>query len=168
MEEAFAGLDVYKEFEEEKDALLEESDDETNGKGPNVQDLPGWGSWTGDGVKKSKRQAAREKRAKQKKEQEKKERNAARKDAALKHVIINERITKKFQKYQVQKLPFEFSNSKQYQHSLAQPLGAEWNTSGSYSKLNQAAVKVRAGLTIDPLSAPRSLAEKKAHKKNKK
>lgn len=38
MEEAFAGLDVYKAFEEEKAAILNENDDDVK----DVKDLPGW------------------------------------------------------------------------------------------------------------------------------
>lgn len=38
VEEAFAGLDVYKEFKEEKEELLNEDDDDTIP----TQDLPGW------------------------------------------------------------------------------------------------------------------------------
>lgn len=38
VEEAFAGLDVYKAFEEEKAAILNEQDDDP----VEVQDLPGW------------------------------------------------------------------------------------------------------------------------------
>ena len=160
MEEAFAGLDVYKEFAGEKDALLDESDDESTQKGPSAANLAGWGSWTGEGVVQTKRQLAKERRAKQKKEAAKKARNAARKDASLKNVIINERITKKFKKYQVQKLPFEFSDTRHFDRTLAQPLGPEWNTSSSFGRMNKAAVLVRPGLMISPLSEP--LAKKPA------
>lgn len=82
---AFAGDEVVQEFEQEKlDTIEDEGDkviDET---------LPGWGSWTGDGV--SRKEKQRQKRVLTKVEGIKPEK---RKDAKLSRVIINEKRIKK-------------------------------------------------------------------------
>jgi U3 small nucleolar RNA-associated protein 14 len=85
VQRAFAGDEVVQAFEQEKlDTVKEEGDqviDET---------LPGWGSWTGDGV--SKKQKKRQKRVLTTVEGVKPEQ---RKDAKLSRVIINEKRIKK-------------------------------------------------------------------------
>lgn len=79
---AFANDDVVAEFEEEKMAEVERDGDQ-------VEDLtlPGWGSWAGAGVKKSKKK----KILKVTKGIDAQNR----KDAKLAHVIINEKLNKK-------------------------------------------------------------------------
>lgn len=82
---AFAGDEVVQEFEQEKLDTIED-------EGDKVVDntLPGWGSWTGDGV--SKKQQKRQKRHLTTIEGVKPEQ---RKDAKLSKVIINEKRQKK-------------------------------------------------------------------------
>jgi U3 small nucleolar RNA-associated protein 14 len=83
---AFAGADVVGEFEKEKRQMIEEEEEK-------VVDntLPGWGSWTGDGV--SKREKAKNKGRFLTKTAGIKEEN--RKDKKLDKVIINEKRVKK-------------------------------------------------------------------------
>lgn len=83
---AFAGADVVGEFEAEKNQTIEDEEDK-------VVDntLPGWGSWTGDGV--SKREKARNKGRFLTKVEGVKAAN--RKDSKLERVIINEKRVKK-------------------------------------------------------------------------
>jgi len=83
---AFAGADVVGEFEAEKKQTIEDEDEK-------IVDntLPGWGSWTGNGV--SKREKARNKGRFLTKSEGIKEQN--RKDAKLDRVIINEKRVKK-------------------------------------------------------------------------
>ena len=82
---AFAGDEVVQDFEQEKlDTIEDEGDkviDET---------LPGWGSWTGEGV--SKKQKKKQKRSLTTVEGVKPEN---RKDAKLSRVIINEKRMRK-------------------------------------------------------------------------
>jgi U3 small nucleolar RNA-associated protein 14 len=104
---AFAGDEVVQEFEQEKlDTVEDEGDkviDET---------LPGWGSWTGDGV--SRKEKQRQKRILTKVEGIKPEK---RKDAKLSRVIINEKRIKK-----VRNTPTSLSSSSHRYHQLTQLL----------------------------------------------
>lgn len=85
VKKAFAGDDVTYDFEKEKLETIEE-------EGDKVIDntLPGWGSWTGEGI--SKKQQKRQKRFLTTIEGVKPEN---RKDAKLSRVIINEKRVKK-------------------------------------------------------------------------
>lgn len=83
---AFAGEDTVAEFEAEKEAIMSEDDEKTVDN-----TLPGWGSWTGDGI--SKRAQKRNKgKVMTKKEGIKKK---DRKDAKLERVIVNEKRNRK-------------------------------------------------------------------------
>jgi U3 small nucleolar RNA-associated protein 14 len=83
---AFAGADVVGEFEAEKRQTIEDEDEQ-------IVDntLPGWGSWTGEGL--SKKAKARNKGRFLTKTEGIKEKD--RKDAKLDKVIINEKRVKK-------------------------------------------------------------------------
>jgi U3 small nucleolar RNA-associated protein 14 len=83
---AFAGADVVGDFEAEKRQTIDDEDEK-------IVDntLPGWGSWTGDGL--SKKERARNKGRFLTKAEGIKEQN--RKDAKLDRVIINEKRVKK-------------------------------------------------------------------------
>lgn len=80
---AFANDNVVEEFEQEKEAIIAEDDDK-------VEDmtLPGWGSWGGSGIKKSKNKKKIIKITKGINRDD-------RKDAKLSNVIINEKRHKK-------------------------------------------------------------------------
>ena len=86
---AFAGDEVVQDFEQEKLDTIEDENDK-------VVDntLPGWGSWTGDGV--SKKQKKKQKRFLTTVEGVKPEN---RQDAKLNRVIINEKRVKKVRHY---------------------------------------------------------------------
>ena len=83
---AFAGADVVGDFETEKKQAIEDEEEKTIDN-----TLPGWGSWTGDGL--SKKEKARNKGKVLTKLEGIKEKN--RKDAKLERVIINEKRIKK-------------------------------------------------------------------------
>lgn len=85
VKKAFAGDEVVQEFEQEKHDTIEDEGDQVIDN-----TLPGWGSWTGDGV--SKKQQKRQKRFLNTVEGVKPE---ERKDAKLQRVIINEKRQKK-------------------------------------------------------------------------
>lgn len=83
---AFAGADVVGEFEAEKKQTIEDEEEKVIDN-----TLPGWGSWTGDGL--SKKEKARNKGRFLTKSEGIKEKD--RKDAKLDRVIINEKRVKK-------------------------------------------------------------------------
>jgi U3 small nucleolar RNA-associated protein 14 len=86
IKKAFAGQDVVGEFETEKRQTIIDDDEKIIDN-----TLPGWGSWTGDGI--SKREKARNKGRFLTKSEGIKEQH--RKDAKLERVIINEKRVKK-------------------------------------------------------------------------
>lgn len=83
---AFAGEDTVAEFEAEKEAIMSEDDEKIIDN-----TMPGWGSWTGDGI--SKRAQKRNKgKVMTKKDGIKKK---DRRDAKLERVIVNEKRNRK-------------------------------------------------------------------------
>ena len=83
---AFAGADVVGDFEAEKKQTIEDEEEKVIDN-----TLPGWGSWTGDGL--SKKEKAKNKGRFLTKSEGIKEKN--RKDTKLERVIINEKRVKK-------------------------------------------------------------------------
>ncbi|TVY85068.1 Uncharacterized protein LSUE1_G000705 [Lachnellula suecica] len=141
---AFAGADVVGEFEAEKRATIEEDDDKVIDN-----TLPGWGSWTGDGV--SKREKARAKGRFLTTVKGVKEAN--RRDAKLDRVIINEKRVKKNGKYLASSLPHPFETKQQYERSLRVPVGPEWTTKATYQDATKPRILVKQGV-IAPMSKP--------------
>ncbi|OAC99453.1 hypothetical protein MUCCIDRAFT_148871 [Mucor lusitanicus CBS 277.49] len=139
---AFANDDVVAEFEDEKMAEIEEDGDK-------VEDLtlPGWGAWAGAGVKKNKKKKKILKVTKGIEADK-------RKDAKLAHVIINEKLNKKAEKYRATSVPFPFKTMEQYERSISTPMGSEWNTRQTFLKLTKPKVITKLGKVIDPLKAP--------------
>ncbi|KAL4928602.1 UTP14 family protein [Aspergillus undulatus] len=140
---AFAGDEVVQEFEQEKlDTIADEGDkviDET---------LPGWGSWTGDGV--SRKEKARQRKVLTKVQGVKPEN---RKDARLNRVIINEKKIKKNNKYLATQLPHPFESKQQYERSLRVPIGPEWSTKETFQSSTKPRVMVKQGV-IKPMEKP--------------
>ncbi|KAL4777049.1 Utp14 protein-domain-containing protein [Aspergillus nidulans var. acristatus] len=162
---AFAGDEVVQEFEQEKlDTIEDEGDkvlDET---------LPGWGSWTGDGI--SRKERKRQKRVLTKVEGVKPEN---RKDAKLSRVIINEKRIKKVNsqllstshpsmwilisgflqnnKYLATQLPHPFESKQQYERSLRVPIGPEWSTKETFQSSTKPRVMIKQGV-IKPMEKP--------------
>ncbi|GAA5811867.1 hypothetical protein MFLAVUS_005313 [Mucor flavus] len=139
---AFANDDVVAEFEDEKMAEIKEDGDQ-------VEDLtlPGWGAWAGAGVKKNKKKKKILKVTKGIDADQ-------RKDANLSHVIINEKLNKKAEKYRVTSVPFPFKTMEQYERSISQPVGNEWNTRQTFLKMTKPRIITKLGKVIDPLKAP--------------
>lgn len=137
--EAFASDDVVSEFIKDKAADIED------GK-PKAEDnvLPGWGDWAGGGLKVSK---------KKKRQFTKKptEQTAARKDANLSNVIISEKKNKGLAKIQVSNVPFPYTSKEEFERSLRQPIGPQWNTPSTVAKLTEPRIRTTAGHVIDPL-----------------
>lgn len=84
---AFGGEDVVAEFNEEKEAIMSEDDEKMIDA-----TMPGWGSWTGEGISKRAQKRNKGKAIMTKKDGIKKK---DRKDAKLEKVIINEKRNRK-------------------------------------------------------------------------
>ena len=76
------------------------------------------------------------------------------------HVIVSEKRNKKATHLTTAGVPFPFSSREQYERSLRQPLGREWNTGASHKALVAPAVKVAKGAVIDPIAMHRKAAPK--------
>ncbi|KAM0752317.1 small-subunit processome [Meredithblackwellia eburnea MCA 4105] len=136
---AFAGDDVVAEFEAEKRREIERD-------APREEDntLPGWGAWSGKGVKK-------QKNAKKFITKIAGIDPSQRQDAKLAHVIISERKDKKAGKYMLKDLPFPYTSAAQHEQKLRTPLGPEWSTSTVVRDQTLPKVLVKPGVTIRPV-----------------
>ena len=143
----FAGDDVvYEDFEaEKKDTILEEGDQVTS------TSLPGWGSWTGEGI--SKREQKRNARNTKTVTIVKGVSQDQRKDKNLERVIINEKRIKKNGKYLASELPHPFESREQYERSLRLPLGPEWTTKNTFQDATKPRVLLKQGI-IKPMARP--------------
>lgn len=158
---AFAGADVVGDFEAEKRQTIADEDEQ-------VVDntLPGWGSWTGDGL--SKKEKKKNKGRFLTKTEGIKEAN--RKDARLEKVIINEKRVKKVcqmsstiashslthiqnNKYLATQLPHQFETKQQYERSLRLPVGPEWATKETVQNATKPRILLKQGI-IAPMSKP--------------
>ena len=83
------------------------------------------------------------------------------------HVIVSEKRNKKATHLTTAGVPFPFSSREQYERSLRQPLGREWNTGASHKALVAPAVKVAKGAVIDPIAMHRKAAPKERGGGNK-
>ncbi|KAK9242197.1 small-subunit processome [Lipomyces tetrasporus] len=137
---AFAGDDVVREFEAEKKRTIEDEGD----KEIDVT-LPGWGSWTGKGVRKPQKKFVQKIEGISPK---------TRKDSKLKNVIINEKAAKRSAKYTAGTVPFPYETREQYERSLRMPIGRQWATQTTVQRLTKPKVMVKPGVVIEPLSAP--------------
>ncbi|KAF2021040.1 Utp14-domain-containing protein [Aaosphaeria arxii CBS 175.79] len=143
--QAFAGdQDVEADFAKEKKAQVdEEAPQET------VTTLPGWGSWTGEGL--SKRANKRGQKTVTRKSGVD---PSKRKDAKLgDRVIINQKKVKANSKFLATSLPFPFESKEQYERSLRLPQGPEWTTKQTFQDATKPRVIVKQGV-IRPLHKP--------------
>ncbi|KAK9238804.1 small-subunit processome [Lipomyces kononenkoae] len=137
---AFAGDDVVRDFQEEKKRTVEgEADKEVD------VTLPGWGSWTGKGIRKLQKNFIVKVEGINPKN---------RQDSKLKNVIINEKAAKKSAKYTAGVVPFPYETREQYERSLRIPIGKEWSTQSTVQRLTKPKVIVKPGVVVEPLSAP--------------
>ncbi|KAG0676025.1 hypothetical protein C6P42_001431 [Pichia californica] len=151
IKQAFAGDDVLvEEFEQEKHEIEEDEGD----KQVDVT-VPGWGSWAGtqDGTddgwgmpKSKKRKIVKTIQGVVSKDK--------RMDKGKNNVIINEKVNKKNVKYQADKVPYPYKTWEEYERSLRVPLGREWTTTQTHSKMIVPSVITKFGSVIDPLKAP--------------
>ncbi|KAJ2857852.1 hypothetical protein GGI22_003419 [Coemansia erecta] len=144
VEQAFAEDDIVEaEFAAEKDAVMNE-------EAPKDLDLtlPGWGNWGGSGIAPKKNKVIRKAPAGSGTEK----RN--RMDSEMGSVIISQKQLKAANKYYSSNVPFPYYTADQYEETLQVPLGKEWNTTKSFSKMIKPRILTKAGRIIDPLSIP--------------
>lgn len=141
----FAGPDeVEQEFASEKKELEEEEGDQVIDNG-----LPGWGSWTGEGISKKAQKRAKGRFLTTIKGVAKDKRQ----DAKLDRVIINEKQVKRNGKYLATELPHPFESQQQYERSLRLPLGPEWTTKTTFQDATKPRVLMKQGV-IRPMARP--------------
>lgn len=73
---------------------------------------------------------------------------APRKDAALPHVIINEKRDKKAAAKTIKQLPHLFDTREQFERTIRNPVGKEWNTPSVVEKNVRPAVRIRMCLSF--------------------
>ena len=67
-------------------------------------------------------------------------------------VIISEKRDKKGAKFTTAGVPYPFKSREQFERSLRNPLGTEWNTADSHAALTQPKVKATRGAVAAPIS----------------
>ena len=72
-------------------------------------------------------------------------------DAKLPRVIVNEKRNKAATAFQVTAVPFPFQTREQYERSLQQPLGPDWNAQTSFQAAIKPRVITKRGAVIDPI-----------------
>ncbi|KAK4625415.1 U3 small nucleolar RNA-associated protein 14 [Fulvia fulva] len=147
---AFAGDDVQAAFEAEKaDQIASEDEKEVS------THLPGWGSWTGDGlsrsIRKANKKAAHNPLWKTKLDGVK---QADRKDARLANVIVSEKADRKGKKYLAPVLPHQYETKEQYERSRRLPMGPEWTTKEVHQRMTKPRIVVKKGVNVKALERP--------------
>jgi U3 small nucleolar RNA-associated protein 14 len=151
----FAGDDVEKEFEKEKELLSQKEDKEPENS------LPGWGQWAGQGIVPRKKKEGNKKGKNQKEESKEEER----KDSKLKNVILLEKKNKHNSKYTLPKVPHPFQTKEQYERTLSNPIGKEWNTTQIFKKLIQPQIEIKPGRVIEPITMENAKSQMKDAKR---
>ncbi|KAH8991945.1 Utp14-domain-containing protein [Lactarius akahatsu] len=139
---AFAGDNVVEEFEETKRREIEDD-------APREVDtsLPGWGAWGGQGTRKAPPKPHLIQKIAGITPQ-------SRADFGKAHVIISEKRDKKAAKYLVQDLPYPYTGKAQFERSLENPLGKEWNTRTATQRATLPKITKKIGTIIKPLEKP--------------
>ncbi|KAG5334863.1 UT14A protein, partial [Acromyrmex charruanus] len=140
MSEAFADDNVVEEFRKEKEEEMKKSQPQ------NIDlSLPGWGSWGGPNIKKSK--AARKKSRfilNVPKQMPRKPENQG-------NVIIFEHENEKLKKHLVKELPYPFTRVKDFEATIRAPISRTFVPMNAHVRLIQPAVKTKLGQVIEPM-----------------
>ncbi|KAF8085671.1 hypothetical protein N665_0653s0015 [Sinapis alba] len=142
---AFAGDDVFDEFEKDKEEVLNE--EVPKPEKPVL--VPGWGDWTN--IQRKRGISPRMVMEHEAEEKERKQKLKTRKDARLKHVIISEKVDKRAEKLHTTTLPFPFTSKEVFEHSMRMPIGPEFNPSTIVGELNRPEVVKKTGVIIKPV-----------------
>ena len=76
---------------------------------------------------------------------------------AVKHLIVNEKRDKKAVKYLADTVPYPFKTREQYERSLRNPLGRDWNTVLTTETLVRPEVTSKMGQLIEPVKYSKPL-----------
>lgn len=138
MSEAFADDDVVAEFQKAKDAIADEEQ-------PKDKDtyLPGWGDWTGPGIKENKRK--RQKYII-------KAKKVKRKDDNLGNVIISEQADASIKEKMVKKLPRGVNDDKHFKKMLTRPIAATFVTQAEHRESIKPRISTKMGARIEPMN----------------
>ena len=147
------GLD-QNEFEDNfRKEKLKEFQDELPEEDP-LENMDGWGSWTGFGVvHKNKEEKLRKKKIEKIKKIKEIMRN--RKDHKYDRVIINEKRNKNLKKYFVEKVPHGYDNINQFNFEMSRPIGTEWNSEMVFKNKIKNKIETNTGEIIRPLNEKR-------------
>ncbi|KAI3383613.1 hypothetical protein SNEBB_002683 [Seison nebaliae] len=130
--EAFLEDDIIEEFQREKMTI----ENEEQPKDINMA-LPGWGSWSN---------------VESKKKMVHKAKKIRRKDAKMTNVIIREKKGgRPVDNHRVNDVPFPFRSVHQFESSIAQPIGKEWQSQRAHNELIKPKVYIEPGKVIEPL-----------------
>eukprot|EP00746_Dinoflagellata_sp_MGD_P165778 gnl/MRDRNA2_/MRDRNA2_95255_c0_seq1.p1 gnl/MRDRNA2_/MRDRNA2_95255_c0~~gnl/MRDRNA2_/MRDRNA2_95255_c0_seq1.p1 ORF type:complete len:958 (+),score=337.84 gnl/MRDRNA2_/MRDRNA2_95255_c0_seq1:76-2949(+) len=138
---AFVGGSQQKDFEDEVELDEEEKKKQEEEK---LQELPGWGSWAGEGIvpkKKRKPPPTKDDKASAKKP----------------HVQVYKGQDKKASKYFVDKPVYPFQSAAQYEKTLRMPIGPEWNTLPAHLQKVKPKIVMKVGAIVPPLSYVKEL-----------
>ncbi|XP_012060387.1 PREDICTED: U3 small nucleolar RNA-associated protein 14 homolog A, partial [Atta cephalotes] len=140
MSEAFADDNVVEEFRKEKEEEIKKSQPQ------NIDlSLPGWGSWGGPNIKKSK--AARKKSRfilNVPKQMPRKPENQG-------DVIVFEHENEKLKKHLIKELPYPFTRVKDFEATIRAPISRTFVPMNAHVRLIQPAVKTKLGQVIEPM-----------------
>ncbi|KAL6260316.1 hypothetical protein P5V15_007847 [Pogonomyrmex californicus] len=140
MSEAFADDDVVEEFTKEQEEEMEKSQPQ------NIDlSLPGWGSWGGPNVKKSKiaRKKSRFILNIPKIELRKPENQGK--------VIVFEHDNEKLKKHLVKELPYPFTKVKDFEASIRAPVSKNFVPMNAHLRLIRPTVSTKLGQVIEPM-----------------
>ncbi|XP_050460953.1 U3 small nucleolar RNA-associated protein 14 homolog C [Cataglyphis hispanica] len=140
MSEAFSDDTFDEEFRKEQEEEMKKSQPQ------NIDlSLPGWGSWTGPNIKKSKvRRKKKRFILNMPKEMPRRPENQGK-------VIIFEDDDKKLKKHQVKELPYPFTKVKDYEATLRAPISRTFVPMNAHLQITQPAVITKLGQIIEPM-----------------
>ncbi|KYN09105.1 PREDICTED: U3 small nucleolar RNA-associated protein 14 homolog A [Trachymyrmex cornetzi] len=140
MSEAFADDNVVEEFRKENEEEMKKSQPQ------NIDlSLPGWGSWGGPNIKKSK--ATRKKSRfilNVPKQMPRKSENQG-------DVIVFEHENEKLKKHLVKELPYPFTRVKDFEATIRAPISRTFVPMNAHVRLIQPVVKTKLGQVIEPM-----------------
>ncbi len=111
-------------------------------------EIPGWGSWVGEGVKKRKRKQAKSVPAQPAK---------AAKPSAIVQALDESVVKAPLIKYQVNEIPYPYKIREEYEAATSMPLGPEWQSLTAHSEAVQPKICARLGAVVPPLRLAKHL-----------
>ena len=145
---AFAADEIDEDFLKTKESQVETI---MKPQDPNAS-LPGWGEWGGEDERLNKRHREKVEKSELARRIEKSSLMKARVDAKLQNVIVNHDVDLVPTAYSLKMVPRPFANAQEYQRSMRQPAGPEWNTATTFRDGVLPRVTTKRGTIIDPLS----------------